>query len=71
MTKRLQEMLDRVKKWPSHRQEDVARIIERMEEIGVEVYQLSDEERELIDEGLASGIVSDAEMEKFWNRHSV
>ena len=71
MTKHLQEILDRVKKWPVRRQEDVARVIERMEEIGVDVYRLSDEERELIDEGLASEVVSDEDMENFWNRHRV
>ena len=69
MTKHLQDILDRVKRWPAHRQQDVARVIERMEEIGVEVYRLSDEERELIDEGLASEIVSNENMEQFWNRH--
>jgi len=34
-----------------------------------EVYKLSDEERRLIQEGLDSPLVSDAEMKKFWNRH--
>ncbi len=34
-----------------------------------EVYRLSDEEREAIEEGLASPPVSPEEMEKFWNRH--
>ena len=71
MTKHLQEILERVKKWPAQRQEDIARVIERMEEIGVDIYRLSDEERELIDEGLASGFVSDEDMEKFWNRRRV
>lgn len=46
-----------------------------MEKAGTEVYQLSDEERELIDEGLAEAergnFVSGEDMEKFWNRHHV
>jgi hypothetical protein len=46
-------------------------MIEAMEASGTEVYQLSDDERRLIDEGLASGIVPDDEMEKFWNRYGV
>ena len=71
MTRRLQEVLDRVKRWPTHRQEDIARVIERMEEVGVEAYRLSDNERGLIDEGLVTELVSDEDMEKFWNRHRV
>lgn len=65
------ELIERVKTWPAQRQDDVARVIERMEESGTEIYRLSDDERRLVDEGLASPIVSDDEMEKFWNRHHV
>ena len=65
------ELMKRVKTWPAQRQEDVARVIERMEESGTGTYRLSAEEKLLIDQGLASHIVSDDEMEKFWNRHQV
>jgi hypothetical protein len=56
MTK-LAEIIERVKRWPALRQEDVVRVIERMEEIGTDTYRLSDEERQLIDEGFASPLV--------------
>jgi predicted transcriptional regulator len=50
-------------------------MIEAMEESGTEVYQLSDEERLLVDEGLDQAkrgqFVPDEDMEKFWNRHRV
>ena len=71
MTQQLIELIERVKSWPDERQQDVARMIEAMEESGTAVYQLSDEERSLVDEGLASSVVSDEDMEKFWNRHRV
>jgi hypothetical protein len=71
MTKALIELIERVNTWPAQRQNDVARVIERMEESGTDTYRLSAEEKLLIDEGLASPIVSDDEMEKFWNRHRV
>jgi hypothetical protein len=63
--------IERVKRWPAQRQEDVARVIERMEEIGTDAYRLSDEERSLIDEGLASPLVREEKMETFWNRRGV
>jgi hypothetical protein len=68
---KISEIIERVKTWPAQRQEDVARVIERMEESGTEMYRLSDEERRLVDEGLASRVLPDDEMEKFWNRHQV
>ena len=71
MTQVLSKIFDRVKTWPAQRQEDVVRMIQAMEQQGVDVYHLSDEERAAIDEGLASGIVPDDEMEKFWKRHGV
>ena len=69
MTQQLMELIEQVKTWPIERQEDVARVIEQMAESGTETYQLTDEERRLIQEGLASPVVSDHEMEKFWKRH--
>jgi hypothetical protein len=52
MTQQLTKLLERVKSWPAWRQQDVARMIEAMEESGTEVYHLSDEERLVVDEGL-------------------
>ena len=69
MTQQLMELIEQVKSWPIERQEDVARVIEQMAESGTETYQLTDEERLLIQEGLASPIVPDHEMEQFWKRH--
>jgi hypothetical protein len=40
-----------------------------MIEGGTETYQVSDVERQLIDEGLGSRVVSDAELKAFRNRH--
>ena len=75
MTKQLQAMMERVKKWPAWRQQDVVHLLMRMEKASTEVHRVSDEERELIDEGLAEAdrgeFVSETEMEKFWNRHHV
>ena len=71
MTQLLSKIFERVKTWPEQRQDDVVRMLESMERQGPEVYRLSDEERRLIDDGLASGVVLDNEMEKFWNRHGV
>jgi hypothetical protein len=75
MSQQLTELIKRVKTWPAWRQQDVARMIEAMEESGTEVYQLSDEERLLVDEGLDQAnrgqFLSDDDMEKFWNRHRV
>ena len=75
MTNQLLELIERVKKWPTERQNDVARMLEAMEASGTGVYRLTDEERRLVNEGLEQAnrgeFVSDAEMEKFWNRHRV
>jgi hypothetical protein len=68
MTKLLSKVLRQIKELPEDRQDDVAHVIQTMLDNG-EVYQLSDEERRLIDEGLASPPVSETEMEKFWDRH--
>lgn len=46
-------VLERVKTWPLERQEDAAAVLLRMEEVGTELYELSDEERADIVEGLA------------------
>ena len=69
MMQQLSEILKRMKHWPAERQEDAARLLEAMEQSGTDVYDLSEDERRLVDEGLASSIVPDHEMEKFWRRH--
>jgi hypothetical protein len=75
MATQLTKLIERVKTWPTWRQQDVARMIEAMEESGTEVYPLSDEERLLVDEGLEQAkrgqFVPDEDMEKFWNRNRV
>jgi hypothetical protein len=72
---KISEIIERVKTWPAQRQEDAALMLQAMERSGTDVYQLSDEERRLVDEGLAQAkggqFVSDKDMEKFWNRHRV
>jgi len=71
MTKQLQEIIERVMRWPEWRQADAAHLLEAIERSGTEMYKVTDEERRLIDEGLASPLVSEEEMEKFWNRHQL
>ena len=69
MTKQLAHMLERVRKWPAHRQADVVSVLKSMERAGTSVYKLSTEERRLIREGINSPLVSDADLKKFRNRH--
>jgi hypothetical protein len=69
MTRQLKEIIERVKTWPEWRQDDAAYLLEMMEESGTKIYRLSDEEREAVREGLASPIVSEAEVRAFRNRH--
>ena len=45
-----------VKTWPAHRQEDAARTLLHMEEIGLDIYELTPEEEAEIDEAEASGV---------------
>ena len=69
MTQDLSEIIKRVKTWPEWRQDDAAYLLEMMEESGTNIYRLSDEERGAVREGLASPVVSDAELKVFRNRH--
>jgi hypothetical protein len=68
MTK-LAALIEEVKRWPQERQRDVEHVLEAMIEGGTETYQVSDLERQLIDECLGSRVVSDAELKTFRNRH--
>jgi hypothetical protein len=69
MTHQLREIIERVKAWPAWRQDDAAYLLEMLEECGTSVYRLSDEERDAIQEGLASPVVTDREVKRFRNRH--
>lgn len=52
MIKILEEAIEKVKKLPKERQEYAAEVLEQIAEAGEEVYVLSDEERQLVREGL-------------------
>ena len=53
MTKsEIEAVLERVKAWPEHRQEDLASIVLEIERQGIDLYVLSDEERADLDEAL-------------------
>jgi hypothetical protein len=67
---KLTDLIEQVKMWPQERQRDVEHVLEAMIEGGTETYALSQEERELIDEGLGSRIVSAGELKTFRRRHA-
>ena len=69
MTQKLIEMFERAKTWPEWRQKDAANLLEMMEESDTDIYRLTDEERNAVREGLASPVVTDADLKKFRNRH--
>jgi predicted transcriptional regulator len=76
MPKLMREAIDALQHLPEDRQEMFARaILDYAAYVDGDVYHLSEEERRLIDEGLAQAnrgdFVSEDEMEKFWNRHDV
>jgi len=66
---KLADLMEKVKHWPQERQRDVQHVLEAMIESGTETYKLSQEERQLIDDGLASRQVSPVELESFRHRH--
>ncbi len=72
MVKALELMIEKVRKHPSDRQEYLAGVMEEVIAESDGVYQLSAEESEITDVGLADieagRIVSDADMVAFWNR---
>jgi hypothetical protein len=70
MTHQLSEIMERVKTWPDWRQDDAVYLLEMLEESGTSVYRLSDEERDTVQEGLASPVVSDSDLKRFRNRHN-
>ena len=74
MNKVLDNIITRMRSWPKDRQEDAARVLETMEQTGITVYRLTDEERILVQEGLDQAergeFVSDNDMSSFWNRRN-
>lgn len=74
MIKALELAIEKVKTLSKERQEYAAVVLEQIVAEGEdEVYRLSDEERRLVDEGLAEldagRVVSEEDMAKFWDRH--
>lgn len=69
----LEQAIDKVRTLSAQRQQYAAEVLERIAAAGDAVYQLTDEERGLVREGLADldagRIVSDADMASFWDRH--
>lgn len=66
-------VLDRVRSWPAKRQEDAIRVLTAMEEEGVHVYVLDDEERADLEEAEAEisrgeAPVPQEEVEAFFRR---
>jgi predicted transcriptional regulator len=54
MTKaEIEGVFERVRTWPEERQRDAAAVLLQLEAEGTDVYVLSEEEREAIDEGIA------------------
>lgn len=66
---KLSDLMEEVKRLSSERQRDVEHVLEAMIEGGIDLYVLSEEERDLIDDGLASRQASPIELESFRRRH--
>lgn len=74
MTKdQIDEVLERVRKWPKARQEDAVQMLLAMEKLGTEPYRLSPEERadiqNALDEAARGEFASDAEVETLFARY--
>ena len=73
MNKILEQVLERVKSWPEQRQQEAARVLEAMEQSGTTPYQLSEDERAMVEIGLDQAkrgeFVSDTDMAAFWDRN--
>lgn len=73
MIKVLEQAIEKVKTLSSERQQYAAQVLEQIAAAGDQVYNLTDEERRLVREGLdeldrGEGIPA-ADMHAFWNRH--
>ena len=73
MIKVLEEAIQKVKTLSEERQQQAAQVLEQIAAAGDDVYRLTDEERRLVREGLADldagRVVSDDDMQKFWQRN--
>jgi hypothetical protein len=73
MIKVLENAIEKVRTLSEERQRYAARVLEQIAEAGDDTYRLGDEERRLVREGIADldagRIVSDADMDAFWQRH--
>ena len=71
----LTDVLQRAENWPQEDQEALAEYAREIEARRTGVYQLTDEERAAVREGLAEAhrgeFVSDDEMYKFWKSNGV
>ena len=64
MTKaEIDAILDRVRSWPHERQEDLISIVEELERKATDVYDLSEEDEQALDEAELSGDASEEEVE--------
>jgi predicted transcriptional regulator len=74
MIKALESAIEKARALSPDRQADAADALERIVAASHTTYRLSQEERALIEEGLADldvgDIVPDEEMARFWTRHS-
>lgn len=73
MIKALQDAIEKARALPPERQADAADALERIVSASRTTYVLSNDERAMVEEGLADldagNIVPDEEMAKFWARH--
>jgi predicted transcriptional regulator len=76
MTKeQINAVLDSVRSWPQQDQEELAELAREIEARRKGTYEMSDEERAAVREGLSQArrgeFVSDDDMDTFWKRHGV
>jgi UDP-N-acetylmuramyl pentapeptide synthase len=74
MNKALERVIEKIKTLPEDRQQYAAEVLEEIVFSNVDgVYVLGDEERRLVEEGLADldaeNVVPEDEMTAFWDRH--
>jgi predicted transcriptional regulator len=69
----IEAIFERVKTWPPERQEDAVAMLLRMEEQGVEPYELDADERREVEAALAEAkrgeFATDEEVEAVFNRY--
>jgi hypothetical protein len=75
MIKELAQAVATVSALSAERQAYAASVLRQIASVGGTVHHLSDDERQLLNEGLADldngNVVADAELAAFWNRHAV